>query len=268
MLVLAVYFNISFLSNLIDKKFIALTNSGSTLVYIGHIDEAGVDYVKDVYKNSYLENSNFPTVLHITSPGGDEIAGLAMGNWVWDKQLDVVVKNYCLSACANYVFVAGQKKILKRDSIIGWHGNSLDPIGRKKGLERAYKHGKLKFIFDKPSLGYQNFFDNTKRENENITDLEVQDMFFYANRHKMLNKSQVELNISFYTMIEVDPQLPNYGFHDKQFDDLVPDIFFYYSLQDLEKMGIGNIVLRDGIWEPSYRGHFYKVDSELIPMTE
>ncbi|QJR15087.1 hypothetical protein [Usitatibacter palustris] len=63
------------------------------------------------------------TKLVINSSGGDGAAGLKFGRWVWEHKLDVEVQGLCVSACANYVFPAGQKKIICPGSLVLWHGS-------------------------------------------------------------------------------------------------------------------------------------------------
>ena len=61
--------------------------------------------------------------LVITSTGGDVEAGIALGRWVFKHRLNVVVPEYCLSSCANYVFPAGRHKSIGPGAIVAWHGN-------------------------------------------------------------------------------------------------------------------------------------------------
>ena len=61
--------------------------------------------------------------LVITSSGGDVEAGIALGLWVFSHRLDVVVPEYCLSSCANYVFPAGRHKSIDAGALVAWHGN-------------------------------------------------------------------------------------------------------------------------------------------------
>jgi hypothetical protein len=63
------------------------------------------------------------TRLVIISTGGDVEAGIALGLWVFDHRLDVVVPEYCLSSCANYVFPAGRHKSIGAGAVVAWHGN-------------------------------------------------------------------------------------------------------------------------------------------------
>lgn len=61
--------------------------------------------------------------LSITSSGGDVAAAIALGEWVFAQRLDVEVPDYCLSSCANYVFPAGRRKIIRAAAVVAWHGN-------------------------------------------------------------------------------------------------------------------------------------------------
>lgn len=63
------------------------------------------------------------TTLIITSQGGDILEGVKIGNFLADRQIDVEVKDYCLSSCANNVFLAGHRKTLHQGAILGFHGS-------------------------------------------------------------------------------------------------------------------------------------------------
>jgi hypothetical protein len=71
------------------------------------------------------QNDDKPvTLLSISSPGGILDAGIRLGRWVRHKNADVRVSFFCASACANYVFPAGRRKIIDRDSLVMWHGGT------------------------------------------------------------------------------------------------------------------------------------------------
>ena len=61
--------------------------------------------------------------LVITSDGGDVAAGIALGSWVHQFGVDVEIREYCLSSCANYVFTAGKNKVITSGAVVAWHGN-------------------------------------------------------------------------------------------------------------------------------------------------
>ncbi len=72
--------------------------------------------------------------LVITSRGGRVASGVRMGKLVLEQNLDVVVERYCLSSCANYVFLAGAQKTI-RDGVVGFHGNITHSIRQAGGPE-------------------------------------------------------------------------------------------------------------------------------------
>lgn len=61
----------------------------------------------------------------LDSPGGDVVAGIALGQWILDRGADVEVRKLCASSCANYPFVAGRRKIIDDGAIVVWHGSAL-----------------------------------------------------------------------------------------------------------------------------------------------
>lgn len=63
-----------------------------------------------------------PTVLSIRSVGGPVGAGIALGRWVRERQLDIKVLEFCFSSCANYVFPAARRKVVSNFAVIGYHG--------------------------------------------------------------------------------------------------------------------------------------------------
>lgn len=63
-----------------------------------------------------------PTVLSIRSVGGPVGAGIALGRWVRERQLDIKVLEFCFSSCANYVFPAARQKVVSNFAVIGYHG--------------------------------------------------------------------------------------------------------------------------------------------------
>ena len=61
--------------------------------------------------------------LVMTSGGGSVKAGIALGRWVREQGLTLVIEDYCLSSCANYVFTAALRKRIRPGAVVGWHGN-------------------------------------------------------------------------------------------------------------------------------------------------
>ncbi|MDZ7753397.1 MAG: hypothetical protein U5S82_17575 [Gammaproteobacteria bacterium] len=85
------------------------------------------------------------TELAITSMGGSVEAAITLGRWVHGHGVDVVVVGHCLSACANYVFPAGRRKVIRPGAVVAWHGSyrHLVETGlwRDDAAARMARHG-------------------------------------------------------------------------------------------------------------------------------
>ena len=93
------------------------THELGTVVYQGALSESQqMAFVQQVAARAVI------TRLRITSNGGSVRAGIALGHWVRNHRLDVEVRGVCQSACANYVFPAGQRQVIAPDSLVAWHG--------------------------------------------------------------------------------------------------------------------------------------------------
>ena len=66
------------------------------------------------------------------SPGGYAEAAMEMANILLEKNAVVVLYDYCLSACANYIFIASGQTNVAKDTIVAWHGgpwaSDCDPL--------------------------------------------------------------------------------------------------------------------------------------------
>jgi len=98
---------------------VALDESGR-ITYVGDITTAANERVMEIFEGS----QDKPATLLIFSGGGPIEAGLDLGEWILDHNLDVEVGDLCFSSCANYVFLAGNVKKLRRGSVLMWHGSA------------------------------------------------------------------------------------------------------------------------------------------------
>lgn len=89
--------------------------SDDTLRFDGYIEEGEQERFRKVY-NQNIKN------LMVRSGGGSGIEGTKLGFELARADLTVVVDGPCLSSCANYVFLAGKKKII-RGGCVGFHGS-------------------------------------------------------------------------------------------------------------------------------------------------
>lgn len=61
----------------------------------------------------------------LNSPGGMEFAAMRIAQDPRYKDADIVVSEKCISACANYLAVLGRSLAVDCDSVIGFHGTTL-----------------------------------------------------------------------------------------------------------------------------------------------
>jgi hypothetical protein len=57
----------------------------------------------------------------LSSAGGSSEAGLQIAEAIQNKGVTVVVEDYCLSSCANYLFLFAHRRILQNESVVGFH---------------------------------------------------------------------------------------------------------------------------------------------------
>jgi hypothetical protein len=62
--------------------------------------------------------------IHLRSGGGEVTAAMEMGREIRKRGLDVVVDGRCYSSCANYLFVAGNRKSVSDGGMLLMHGGS------------------------------------------------------------------------------------------------------------------------------------------------
>lgn len=173
---------------------------GTSIVYDGPMASEGVEKVKRLYTKKIDR-------LIINSPGGEINIGMDLGEWVYDKGLDVEVKHIAFSSAANYVFTAGKNKYIHKDSMIGWHGG-------------------------------------VTQENNNI--------FMNIFMKKYIKKGK-EREATFFKKIGVDQKSTVYGQRDEfnEYSEEHNYVGWTYSLESMEKLGIKNIKLIDGEWNPA-----------------
>lgn len=56
----------------------------------------------------------------VRSQGGDAAATIALADLLLLKDATVVIKDYCLQACADYLFMATAKTFVPKDAIVAW----------------------------------------------------------------------------------------------------------------------------------------------------
>jgi len=113
------------------------------------------------------------TELWIRSGGGDVEAGHRMGRRIRERNLKVVVDQYCISSCANYIFTAGAKRVLPDGAYVVWHGNAQQKDGRE--FERC---GRTVSSFDGLVMLPEEIAE-AKKDAEGIARRRAQDLAFF-----------------------------------------------------------------------------------------
>lgn len=97
----------------------SLELDGETLRIEGDISDA---LYADIAQ--YLDEHSI-TRFAITSGGGYVASGLDIAFLMLENGIEIEVEGYCVSSCANYLFIAGADRIIRENSAVIWHGNTL-----------------------------------------------------------------------------------------------------------------------------------------------
>ena len=65
-----------------------------------------------------------PLVIVLTSEGGEVDAGIAMGEALVPHSATVVAQRVCASSCGNYLFVAGDRRVIDDGAMLLFHGGA------------------------------------------------------------------------------------------------------------------------------------------------
>lgn len=128
------------------------TRDGDIVRYEGPINHAA----SAALRRSFDEGARH---LHINSNGGDVAAGLSIARKMRELGVSVKVLSYCMSSCANYVFLAGLEKSLAPQAILGFHGGPITgALPRPTFPEQAGDLGGLRDTI----TGSYEFYDEIK----------------------------------------------------------------------------------------------------------
>jgi len=236
------------------------------IYYYAVINEENFEFLKKIYISAKIK----PTKLIINSIGGNGLSGINIGKWVYQNNLTIEITQYCLSSCANYIFPSGVKKILHKDALLGWHGGYFQESlseqitalynGEHVGGDHEATLSLRSQTKDKnhPCWSFENL------DIQKLTHIEKQKHIQHdENCLRFLKKKESD----FFKSIGVDSNLPYYGQTQKYRKQFSKERYkmFYYSIEDMDHMGIKNIQLEDGIWTPRNNSLFKKVYLVDIP---
>ncbi|MYM32817.1 hypothetical protein GTP38_00435 [Duganella sp. FT94W] len=88
---------------------------GEVLYFTGKLTETSASVIR-----TFIAEKGESIV--IDSEGGDVLAGISVGKDLAASDVKVIVRNYCISSCANYIFLGAKRKRLMEGAVLGFHG--------------------------------------------------------------------------------------------------------------------------------------------------
>ncbi|ENH7392810.1 peptidase [Vibrio vulnificus] len=201
-----------------------------TIFYNGTLTHEANIETFELYKNSTIK----PKTISISSDGGDVGLGMELGNWIYDNNLNVEVKDYCLSSCANYIFTSGNYKYISNKAIIGFHGGLSS-----ESFDMSEIDNMLHYL---PK-------DAREKEKEKI----LKEMHDYIKETKVKESN-------FFNKINVNRKITTLGQSEqyKTFDSYEYSGWTYYPT-DYIKLGVVNVIIENPPWELKQLKNFGKV---------
>lgn len=222
---------------LISSSLVAETEvflGGDEIFYMGSLTSEANAKVFELYKNSI----NKPGTLSITSLGGDIEVGMELGEWLVERKMHIKVEDYCMSSCANYIFPAGVNKYIGNKALVAFHGGA---------------HSESFISNDESTLAS---FPEDKRESVK----KAMDEALRIHREKT-GKREAE----FYKKIGVSKSINTLGQLGKYSNYGSDYNGWYYSLEDLEKFGVNNLIVIDGPWNPESNAEKFNIFKLSLP---
>lgn len=86
-----------------------------TIRFEGYIEEG------DIARFNEIVNENINTLI-VRSGGGDVLAAIPIAEKIQRGEIDIVVDGLCVSSCADYFFIAAERKKVSLNSLVLFHG--------------------------------------------------------------------------------------------------------------------------------------------------
>lgn len=89
--------------------------SADEIRFVGAFDAASYTGYTEMAKDGFSR-------VRVTSEGGNPNIALLIATDIQSRGAVVVVQDYCLSACANYIFFAAKRPVVSCGAVLAWHG--------------------------------------------------------------------------------------------------------------------------------------------------
>lgn len=109
----------------------AVAHQSDDVVFAGRLTGSAVDTI--IKKLSVSPQSR----LVITSAGGEDAAGASLGEYIYQNRTPVVVRDLCLSACANTLLMAAPSVDFEPGAVVGMHHSAVSIVQSYRRLGEA-----------------------------------------------------------------------------------------------------------------------------------
>ena len=191
------------------------------LRYDGDLTENGLAEFKRVF----AENKQTVKWLDIKSKGGEINVGMDFGDFIHSHGLNVSVTEYCLSSCANYVFTAAASKKIGKHALIGFHGGASSQSFDDTQIEAQI----------------QTFPAEQQAELRRQMTAQLQAYLARSERRERAYFHKIGVKQDITTLGQAQTYSERYN--AEQY------IGWYYTVADLEKLGVKNITVLNPPWE-------------------
>lgn len=172
-----------------DRRATRIEVHGQVATFVGVITPAHIARLLEAVGAQPVDT------LVVTSPGGDADAGLALAREVRARGWTVRVREFCASACANYVFPAARRRVIEPGALLLWHG--------------AFSNLQLLEILERHRALRSRLADGSARPDELVFAVEQ------STRVRTLERLEAEVD-AFAAELGIDPRLYTLGHRPQQ----------------------------------------------------
>jgi len=205
-----------------------ITIEGDTVFFDGETSEESWQALSLLDQKGALEPV---TRMVILSPGGETVAARKIARWVQEHIEVLEVDGICFSSCANYIFPAAPRKIIRAEALVGWHGSE-----RSGEIVSLNYPGISAAEFERSELQEAILFDQPELEG-------TEELILILNREfDVFEKTRADEK-RFFEEIKVDEKITYYGLLPGQYDRYLQSgrDGWTFSLADMARFGITNI---------------------------
>jgi ATP-dependent protease ClpP protease subunit len=218
--------------------------------------EIGVNsYVqfKEIFDKSIIT----PKKVLIDSGGGDSLAALAIAKIIQQHRINVEVNNLCASSCANYIFIAANEKIIGPSAIIMFHGGPTQEnmMHLSREAETFLTINKIETVETFGEINKEGTIKLTPPNTADSNNFQQTQKFIGLTEASSLTEHIQQLQMAtqdFYRSLDVDIKIMTMGqagdyqhiYESRKYDG------FYYSPDDMKKLGVQKITIKGGVWNP------------------